>query len=342
MMMDLIDSKGDVFILSGSEITIQQGAELHLDGADSVLVQRDAKLTNLGTLSSIPIDNQGSVESVCTSQLNVIEGTNPISYLHRWGDWIQEIEPSIGAKGLERRTCQDNPEHQQTRSISALVMADYTDVIEAIKLTTLLNPEDYVNYSAVAEAVDSVVTGLDSSRQTEVDAMAKAIRDAIAALQLATEEVPDPTPEGADYSGVLDAIQAAIALNASDYVDFSGVRDAVNSVVLGLSADKQDEVDRMEQAILDAIDALEPVRTGPNVPIIPDDDEWFPVYPGGGGGSADDDITNINPNYPNTGGLTDEELSVLLMTLAIICALFAIFLLILAKKRKDDDEDERS
>lgn len=80
----------------------------------------------------------------------------------------------------------------------------------------------------------------------------------------------------------------------------------------------------------------------PFPPYFPDDDEWFPVYPGGGGGSADDDITNINPNYPNTGGLTDEELSVLLMTLAIICALFAIFLLILAKRRKDDEEDERS
>ena len=79
----------------------------------------------------------------------------------------------------------------------------------------------------------------------------------------------------------------------------------------------------------------------PNIP--PDDDDWIPVYPGGGGGgSADDDITNLNPNYPNTGGLTGEELSVLLITLAIICALFAIFLLILAKRRKDDEEDERS
>lgn len=81
--------------------------------------------------------------------------------------------------------------------------------------------------------------------------------------------------------------------------------------------------------------------TVPFPPYFPDDDEWIPIYPGGGG-SADDDITNINPNYPNTGGLTDEELSVLLMTLAIICALFAIFLLILAKRRKDDEEDERS
>ena len=80
----------------------------------------------------------------------------------------------------------------------------------------------------------------------------------------------------------------------------------------------------------------------PFPPYFPDDDEWFPVYPGGGGGTADDDITNLNPNYPNTGGLTDEEMAVLLMTLAIICALFAIFLLILAKRRKDDEEDERS
>lgn len=74
----------------------------------------------------------------------------------------------------------------------------------------------------------------------------------------------------------------------------------------------------------------------PFPPYFPDDDEWFPIYPGGGGGTADDDITT------NTGGLTDEELSVLLMTLAIICALFAIFLLILAKRRKDDEENERS
>ena len=80
----------------------------------------------------------------------------------------------------------------------------------------------------------------------------------------------------------------------------------------------------------------------PFPPYFPDDDEWFPVYPGGGGGTADDDITNLDPNYPNTGGLTDEEMSVLLITLAIICALFAIFLLILAKRRKDDEEDERS
>ncbi len=91
--------------------------------------------------------------------------------------------------------------------------------------------------------------------------------------------------------------------------------------------------DETETEIIPAIGMTYP----PYIP--PDDDDWIPVYPGGGGGgTADDDITN----YPNTGGLTDEELSVLLMTLAIICALFAIFLLILAKRRKDDEEDERS
>ncbi len=75
----------------------------------------------------------------------------------------------------------------------------------------------------------------------------------------------------------------------------------------------------------------------PFPPYFPDDDEWVPVYPGGSGSG---DITD--PNHQKTGGLTDKEMSALLMTLAIICVLLAIFLLILAKRRKDDEEDEQS
>lgn len=75
----------------------------------------------------------------------------------------------------------------------------------------------------------------------------------------------------------------------------------------------------------------------PFPPYFPDDDEWVPVYPGGSGSG---DITD--PNHQKTGGLTDKEMSALLMTLAIICVLLAIFLLILAKRHKDDEEDEQS
>lgn len=61
--------------------------------------------------------------------------------------------------------------------------ADYSKVVEAILKASGLNAADYVDFSAVEAAWDAVDLGLDASHQAEVDAMAKAIEDAIAALE---------------------------------------------------------------------------------------------------------------------------------------------------------------
>lgn len=58
--------------------------------------------------------------------------------------------------------------------------ADYTAVDAAIAKAEALNPEDYADFSAVTAAVEAVVRGKDASEQDAVDAMAKAIEDAIA------------------------------------------------------------------------------------------------------------------------------------------------------------------
>ena len=125
--------------------------------------------------------------------------------------------------------------------------ADYDKVDEAIAKANNLNKDDYKDFSAVDSAVNAVVRGKNITEQSEVDAMAKAIEDAIAALQY----------KGADYTKVDEAIAKANTLNKDDYKDFSGVEAAVNAVVRGKNITEQSEVDARAKAIEDAIAALQ-------------------------------------------------------------------------------------
>ena len=133
--------------------------------------------------------------------------------------------------------------------------ADYTKVDEAIAKANALNKDNYKDFTAVEAAVNAVVCGKNITEQSEVNAMAKAIEDAIAALQY----------KDADYTKVDEAIAKANALNKNDYKDFSGVDAAVNAVVRGKNITEQSEVDAMAKAIEDAIAALEkkPTSTKP-------------------------------------------------------------------------------
>lgn len=60
--------------------------------------------------------------------------------------------------------------------------ADYTKVTEAIAKANNLNKDNYEDFTEVEKAINAVVTGKNITQQDEVDAMAKAINDAIDAL----------------------------------------------------------------------------------------------------------------------------------------------------------------
>ena len=62
------------------------------------------------------------------------------------------------------------------------ILADYTAVEAAIARAAALDSSLYTNYSAVEDSINSVDRAKSKAQQTEVDAMAKAIEDAIAAL----------------------------------------------------------------------------------------------------------------------------------------------------------------
>ena len=126
------------------------------------------------------------------------------------------------------------------------VSADYSTVDEAIKKAEALNADLYSNYSDVTAAIEAVDRNKSKAEQSEVDAMAKAIEDAIKVLEY----------KDADYTKVDAAIAKANALNKNDYKDFSGVEAAVKAVVRGKNITEQSEVDKMAKAIEDAINAL--------------------------------------------------------------------------------------
>ena len=148
----------------------------------------------------------------------------------------------------------DAATHTQTVAMTYLP-ADYTKVDEAIAKANALNKDNYNDFSAVETAVNAVVRDKNIAEQSEVDAMAKAIEDAIAALQY----------KDADYTKVDAAIAKANALNKDNYKDFTAVEAAVKAVVRGKNITEQSEVDKMAKAIEDAIAALEkkPASTKP-------------------------------------------------------------------------------
>ena len=72
--------------------------------------------------------------------------------------------------------------------------ADYTKVDEAIAKANALDKDAYTNFTAVESAINAVVRDKNITEQDEVDAMAKAIEDAMAALVEKPTEAPTATP----------------------------------------------------------------------------------------------------------------------------------------------------
>ena len=191
----------------------------------------DAAITSAKALDSNLYTNYSAVE-------------DSINSVDRAKSKAQQTEVDAMAKAIED-------------AIAALQYkdADYTKVDAAIAKANALNKDNYKDFTAVEAAVKAVVRDKNITEQSEVDAMAKAIEDAIAALQY----------KGADYTKVDAAIAKANALKKDDYKDFSGVETAVKAVVRGKNITEQSEVDKMAKAIEDAIAALEkkPASTKP-------------------------------------------------------------------------------
>ncbi|WP_343285142.1 hypothetical protein [Hominenteromicrobium mulieris] len=162
------------------------------------------------------------------------------------------VETAVNAVARDKNITEQSEVDAMAKAIEDAIAAlqykdaDYTKVDEAIAKANALNKDNYKDFSAVEAAVNAVVRDKNITEQSEVDAMAKAIENAITALQY----------KDADYTKVDEAIAKANALNKDAYTDFTAVETAINAVVRDKNITEQDEVDAMAKAIEDAMAAL--------------------------------------------------------------------------------------
>ncbi len=126
--------------------------------------------------------------------------------------------------------------------------ADYTKVRDAIAAANALVKENYADFSAVEDAIAAVIEGLDITKQAEVDAMAQAIDDAVAALAL----------KGADYSKI-EALKAQIPADLDAYTEESvaALEAALAQIEDGLDFTHQEQVDQWAEELQEAVNGLE-------------------------------------------------------------------------------------
>jgi len=185
--------------------------------------------------------------------------------------------------------------------------ADYTKVDAAIAKANALNKDNYKDFTGVEAAVNAVARGKNITQQAEVDAMAKAIEDALSALQY----------KDADYTKVDAAIAKANTLKKNDYKDFSGVECAIRAVARGKNITQQAEVDAMAKAIEDVLAALQYKDTNKTAQPTP-----VPAA-----------TTTTQYTIPQTGDTSNPALLVVLM---LVSGSAAIGTAVVASKRKNN------
>ena len=125
--------------------------------------------------------------------------------------------------------------------------ADYSGVDDAIADANALDRNKYTNFSIVDDAIAAVDRTKKIVDQDDVDAMEKAIRDAIKGLEFVL----------ADYSDVEKAIEEAEAIENKDwYANYDRIEEIIAGIDWNVKLDNQEIVDGYAKDIRDAIENL--------------------------------------------------------------------------------------
>ena len=125
--------------------------------------------------------------------------------------------------------------------------ADYSGVEAAIALAESFNRDDFENYNIVDEAIAAVDYTKKIVDQAEVDAMAKAIRDAVAMLGYKL----------ADYTDVYAAIDEARAVDNQEwYSNYNRIDHIIDNINWNITLEDQEIVDGYAASIRQAIEDL--------------------------------------------------------------------------------------
>ena len=117
---------------------------------------------------------------------------------------------------ITEQTAVDKMAKDINDAVAALVYkdADYTELDKAEKAAKALNKDDYKDFSAVEKALAAIDRTKNITEQADVDAMAKAINDAVAGLE--KKETPAPTSSQPDNTTSSEGSSSAPENNSGD------------------------------------------------------------------------------------------------------------------------------
>ena len=143
-------------------------------------------------------------------KVNGQEVTNPVDL--EAGTYTVEVSAdNCEVFNLNITITADTATHTQTIAMTYLP-ADYTKVDAAIAKANALKKDDYKDFSGVETAVKAVVRGKNITEQSEVDKMAKAIEDAIAALEKKPASTKPGTSDKSPQTGDTSSLALWIVL----------------------------------------------------------------------------------------------------------------------------------
>ena len=103
---------------------------------------------------------------------------------------FSKVEDAINAVNRDKDITEQEVVNSYAKAINEAIdqleykAADYTEVDKAIEKANKLNKDNYKDFSKVEDAIKTVVRSKNITEQDEVDAMAKAINDAIDAFSI--------------------------------------------------------------------------------------------------------------------------------------------------------------
>ena len=134
------------------------------------------------------------------------------------------VEALRGYRDLAQQSDVDKMTNDINDAVEALVYksADYTELDKAEKAAKALNKDDYEDFSAVEKALAAIDRTKNITEQADVDAMAKAINDAVANLVKKAPASSQPDSSTADSKSDSSSKAASNASNTNPSTGVAG------------------------------------------------------------------------------------------------------------------------
>ena len=144
------------------------------------------------------------------------------------------LEAVDRTKNLTQQSDVDKMAKDINDAVEALVYksADYTELDKAEKAAKALNKDDYEDFSAVEKALAAIDRTKNITEQAEVDAMAKAINDAVANLVKKAPASSQPDSVSSSASDSKSDSSSKAASNASNTNPSTGVAGGAFALAL--------------------------------------------------------------------------------------------------------------